>query len=750
VSITEQELIQRLRAVKAGAPTPNTPPPTDEETDILGRIKDIKSSSSAWQTQPDVGTVNTQQMKEYMAEQGHSDLRTPGEYALDKLAKLGEGETYPLRHPVDFVGGLLNSVAPPMYVPPRPGGGVLMPGFTNTPQPSLAEKAKATLKPAVTLGKLGLSSTGAFPRPPEADINEAVKQAGVMATTAGIGKLIDVGVGARNDSVAAKADSKSISNLSSVIQSGHKNITGREAAGVLQPHLQSFVLRSGVNPEAILPESGSVADLARGGTAKDLAAFNKTLLEQHVSMGRTPESFVPASSVQMALAQGAINEAHAPIANAINAVRTARVDGSMEGVPDIQQNIIMKLRGIKKNLEPSQLAEMGKNYDSAIADILSHGNTIGGLDFIRQKWNEGMSRFYNATPGNVSNADTSAAVVWKIGNEILRNELYPAVENMTNRGGAGADLAKAGQNEAVAINSMDGIFRGQIKESNLTDNVDTESYFKYVTEGPESLVGGIRNPKGTILGTVKRAVTPRQMPIGEFNRALRKGIGNMSDAVRMDASALANRDVTSNEPFGYPRTTGAARGAGTTGGLPGSLTPTPPAPAAQPPVYNTTGTPTVTSGSLPGSLTMQKEAVGSPLQPSGPAAASAGPSGQRAASLAPYGAPEQAAPATGITYEGTPNVTSGELPSSLTPTKPTPPTGIPTGKATVTSGELPQSLAPKPKEPVKQDYPEGRGPSKAPAAKKPAKSYMESLMEEFGLDVPHGGGVKAPTPPSKK
>jgi hypothetical protein len=422
----------------------------------------------------------------------------------------------------------------------------------------------------------------------------------------------------------------------------------------------------------------------------------------------------------------------------------------MEGVANIQQNIISKLRSEKAALSPSQLKEMGGNYDAAIADVLTRGRTIGGLDLIRQNWNEGMNRFYNGTPGQISNADASAAAVWKAGNDIIRSEMYPALENLTNRGGAGADLAEAGRREAVAISAMDGIYKGWVKEANLTDNVAIENYFKYVTEGPESLIGGIRNPQGTVLGMAKRAVTTRQMPIGEFNQALRKGIGNMSDAVRMDASAFPNRDVTSTEPFGYPRATGQARGAGTTGGLPGSLTPTPPAPAAQPPVYNTTGTPTVTSGSLPGSLTMQKEAAGSPLQPSGPAAASAGPSGQRAASLAPYGAPEQAAPATGITYEGTPNVTSGELPSSLTPTKPTPPTGIPTGKATVTSGELPQSLAPKPKEPVKQDYPEGRGPSKAPAAKKTAKSYMESLMEEFGLDVPHGGGVKAPTPPSKK
>jgi hypothetical protein len=72
---------------------------------------------------------------------------------------------------------------------------------------------------------------------------------------------------------------------------------------------------------------------------------------------------------------------------------------------------------------------------------------------------------------------------------------------------------------------------------------------------------------------------------------------------------------------------------------------------------------------------------------------------------------------------GTPVVTHGEISSSLTPKAPTPPTG---------------GL-------------EASGPSEAKASRSPAKTYIDSLMREFGLEDPYeGSGVKKPTPPKKK
>lgn len=329
------------------------------------------------------------------------------------------------------------------------------------------------------------------------------------------------------------AKQKSVSALSSVINQGTQDTAGHLAATDVQPHFHQFIQESGVDPAKILPAKGDITTQIRGGTPAELAKLNDSLKKQFVVDGGKPEKFVPAQSVQMASAEGAIDSAHRPIANAVNAIRNISAD-------TVKGNIVLDLTKLRNEALATTDTARAKGFQQAIDQIASGDGTVGSIDSVRQDWNRGMSKFYRGTPTQISDAALTQDGVWKDANNVVREHLYPFVEDHVQRAPDAPSLAEAGRTERNAIAARDGIFSGWLSQSNLSDAASIEKWSKYVLKGPESLVGGIHSPTTSILGAAKRALEfkSRQLPIGEFNDALRHGITPMRDFKPMDASAL--------------------------------------------------------------------------------------------------------------------------------------------------------------------------------------------------------------------
>lgn len=366
------------------------------------------------------------------------------------------------------------------------------------------------------------------------------EQAPSLLGAGGIAEAGVKGAAGMGDARVLKARNTSIQNLSSAIQSGIKQGTGFEAASTYQPFVQSFLKKSGVSPAEILPKSADAASLVRGGSEGSLARLNATLKSDWVAAGKNPNKFVPHTDIHMAIADGAVNEAHGPIANAVRASRTVPINGTKPDVPNIQQNIIDALQSRKNALSPSQLKELGPNFEQAIADVQSRGGTIGGLDDIRRDWNSGMSRFHSGNPSAITAADANSAAVWNDGNNIIRAQLYPVLEKITSRPGVGGTLAEAGRREAVAIQARDGIYNGRVRSADMGDNVAIQHYLKYLAEGPQLLGRAVSSPAAAGFSLGHR-ILGRPVPMGDFNAALRKGIGDISYVRPMDTSAFLKR-----------------------------------------------------------------------------------------------------------------------------------------------------------------------------------------------------------------
>jgi hypothetical protein len=378
----------------------------------------------------------------------------------------------------------------------------------------------------------------------------------VEAPGATVAELGRTAAGMPNQAAMIRATPKELGlqrqNLGYAIQQGIKEGAGIDAAGVYEPYAQSFLKRAGVHPEDILPAKGDALTLAQGGPKAQLGKLNAELQREWVASGKSAESFVPHTDVHMAIADGAVNEAHAPIANAIRATAGVKIDGSTPRVANIQKQVVDQLRASQAALSPSQHAELDLNYNRAIEDVLERGGTIGGMDSIRRDWNSGMTRFYSGTPTAMSNADASSARVWRDGNDIIRKNLYPALEDLTERPGATHSLRQAGINESTVIQGRDGIFLQRVQSANLAaSNTAIKNYVDYLTEGRGLYNRGLSAPVSTALNYGSR-ILGKSNAMGDFNTALRKGLGNFSDFRLMDASAFPKKQLTTGTDTSGP------------------------------------------------------------------------------------------------------------------------------------------------------------------------------------------------------
>jgi hypothetical protein len=370
---------------------------------------------------------------------------------------------------------------------------------------------------------------------------------GTVLTAYGLPKAMDAATGVVSSSLSArsaqnalKARDLAANNLSTVIQGGIRSGSGFKAAGIYTPYLQSFMDRAGVYPHEILPSSGLYSDMERGGSESALTKLNSELRSQWRQSGKNPSQFVPQTDIHMALAEGAVNEAHAPIANAIRTVRNVAINGTKLGpngqLMNAQENIIAALQAQRDALHPSQLSTYGPSYDKAISDVRTKGGTIGGLDDVRQDWNQAMSNFHSGTPSKMIDADAASAAVYNRGNNIIRSELYPTVESLTNRPGMPNPLSLYGQLESVVIQARDGVYLGRVQNANLGSNSAIQTYLNHAMEGPQLIVRGVGAPATTAISLGSRLLKKNEM--GKFNEAFRKGLGDIRDFRRMDASAF--------------------------------------------------------------------------------------------------------------------------------------------------------------------------------------------------------------------
>lgn len=347
------------------------------------------------------------------------------------------------------------------------------------------------------------------------------------------------GIGAAADYIKAapeRAQIRSIDHLSEVIGPGVEGPPQFHAEAA-QPFARQFLQEAGIDPRRVLPSGGAQPYLLTGGSAADLAKLNTALKAEWVRTGGAAADFVPSESVAMAIADGMVNVADRPIANAVRAVATREV-------PQIQNSIVAKMRATARSTPDAALRSAMEN----VADEVDRGgSTVGGIDNLKAHFNKESGKFSRGTPSSQSAATATSAYAYKYAADVIREELYPWLEDNTTAKG----LADAGLAEASAIASRDGLYKSWTKAAKLNANAGVQKYLDYLTNGPVG-IEGIVKPATTAAGMVTRIAGPsiRQMPLGRFNELLRKGIGDISNFTPADASAFA---TTAAPPVGYGR-----------------------------------------------------------------------------------------------------------------------------------------------------------------------------------------------------
>ncbi len=320
------------------------------------------------------------------------------------------------------------------------------------------------------------------------------------------------------------------------------------------PFAKQAAVELGIDPKAAFPSKGTTQTLVTGDPAQ-LAKANAVLQAEHAASGST-KPFVPAPSLQTALADRMLDVADRPIRNAVDAVATHSTAAEAASVAN-------KLRGTANRLVGSD-ALKSKLIDWADT-IQQHGDTVAGLQDLKSLANEAYkeSRFPSATEPAVQDAAFRAG-------SAIREELYPFLEKNTSAKG----LAEAGRTEASVFDQRDGMYQNWRDAANAHVKESSQTFRDIVRGNSENIV---RRPtdKGRISAAVGTAVGKiiGDSPSAIFNERLRNGIGDIRNFTPMNSSVVA---TTPSVTGGYPRGRGQATPLNvpsTTQGMPQSLMP---------------------------------------------------------------------------------------------------------------------------------------------------------------------------------
>lgn len=220
-------------------------------------------------------------------------------------------------------------------------------------------------------------------------------------------------------------------------------------------------------------------------------------------------------------------------------------------LPQVQKSIITTL---------THAADSFKNMDQplytamlrVIDDVKKRGGTVAGLDELKKHANKEVAALNNASVGKQISASAQSAYAYQVLGNAIREELYPAIQQL-----GGPDLAKFGRREASVIQARDGLMDNFYKTAAAQANREAQGYLKYVANGPLYE----RHIWARMLGMFLK-------PGAEFNQRFRQGLGEIGrDYV---PEAVTTRSVPVPPPPGFNKP--VPQGTTVTGGPPPNFT----------------------------------------------------------------------------------------------------------------------------------------------------------------------------------
>jgi hypothetical protein len=208
-----------------------------------------------------------------------------------------------------------------------------------------------------------------------------------------------------------------------------------------------------------------------------------------------------------------------------------------------QTNILGNLDNlIRDTLDPA-----AKSTYQLIRDrVARDGSTASGLNGVKVWLNKEAAALSNLTPGGVINAQIRPIGAYSDAAGLIRNHLYPQLEDAARRAGQPLDLSTAGRIESEAISFRDGLYKSWYDTAARHAKEADKGRFRRVVEGLNPLT---QSKTGMAAAAVRGGMI--ETPLAEFNRLLKQGIGGVET---FEAPAQPSRFTTPQRQLPSPRT----------------------------------------------------------------------------------------------------------------------------------------------------------------------------------------------------
>lgn len=387
-----------------------------------------------------------------------------------------------------------------------------------------------------------------IPPPSRESFERAAEGAGAFATVAPVIPPVVKGVKSIPSAVRSMSELKPYQRDAAL---GNLAATGIKSKGT-SPYKIGADSRQGVrqafqelglDPERLPTKNTSplVNELVIGGTQDDLARLNAVLEAEHnaliASGKRPPTPFVPEESIQLAVADRAVEIYHRPIQNAVDTFAQVKR-------PEVKRAVYHDL--MKKAAEESAgNPELAKALKNAAKQVAGTPDTVEAMNALKVKANKMPSPRYSGTPSQQIASDVLTSTAQAELGDSIRRHLYPAIENIGKLNGQPmtGQLVLAGKRESSAIALRDGIYDQWSKAAIGQSTADLEKWWKYVLRGHSEAIPATSTASRQAANAIVRAVRGVDMPMADFNTKLRQGTGSLRGFIPERAIVTPRREI---------------------------------------------------------------------------------------------------------------------------------------------------------------------------------------------------------------